>query len=608
MSHGNVTGCLRKPGREPKQAKVHWHTDDADAFEEANTPEGVCTPPCAACPIQDYMFTALTHSMRSYDTCKFDFESIADANRLAGLFINDTTDDILQGFQTFLTTTTPTSSSQPSHADELSVETSDLSHCLTVRDAHFLSINPGLKRLHRVLQEHGQINEEEDGPELSIVTWLLDGQLHQRCRHPRQLLLDRWVQHWANDFRKLWQDRTHPTAEISAHVVHPEPMTSRDDNHIHVILTQREPVDQHAALLSMLFDGESVAYGHFARFCSPEMFYDDLVLAYDIQQFCPSRDCVFHTDTTMVHQDATWPLPTYNGLCIRSQISATDQPAADDETVWMQTFSTDPLLQENLRLTQLTPNWERPWPMDPVQHDHQEDEENSDHPDNPTDEETSNLDIDDVIDQDAMDEIRHTHLFRRTRRHVRDTITDAMDDPDAFFTESAAAWGDHPDQIREHYFAPALTLDGPVYISEFHGDRDPASSDKLVLVDTIFHFNDVEAAPAQDRRARLLPQHLGRFRLLFICHVSHHCMLEHDRCIVKINNDLWPGQDLMVTTFASGSLHLPITMTPRTLSGPGRGPLIPPYKQKRKLVPPPRFAMMRTLKIMMIKFCSNCHR
>ena len=549
MTLGSAVECPRNLKRVPKKT-VHW-ADGWTNADDAMPADCHHHDPCTDRPV---------HSILCSHECTFQFEALANANWMSWLVFKQKTDDELRWYsQTLLSPSDTQSDSdeRPAPLHGCSLGYLDDEPCYSVHDRHNLFQLPRYCHiLFRLLQEQGQTEHEDEGPTLHVVTWFLHGQQLRIQRRPRQLRLDSWFMNWEEDLRRLWADQMSPDHPFEAFVVHQAmPQHPAFDAHFHLLIVQEQPLGEAATLQVSVFDDGGTPIGLLCRaaFCPMFIGFHDLVDHFEIGLHCQMRDCTFQSDTTFLHSDSLGLMPVRNGICIQNRLGPLERAAMpdNDETVLMQTFANDPLLQDNLRLTQLMPRWEYPIPEQP--HEADTDDENDPHDDRDEEnDESEALDIDDIVHESDLEAQPRSLLFRLTRHHRRTILSNSLEDPAAVILESAAAWNIDPTRIREQFHIPVQVDHEEAYITELFGDRQPDNTAKLVLIDTIFHYNDPGTAPRQDRRVRLLPTHLGRFRLLFLCHISHHCLLESERCIVRINSELWPLQDVAVRRIRDG--------------------------------------------------------
>ena len=530
---GSVPGCLRKLGREPRHLRVRWDAG-ADAYDHGDSSPEVFRSDCAACPVQDWIQFAMTHSIVTSSSCLFDFSARANAMWVAGVCLlqdfTDVMDDIVSQFALF----------EPATLAATPSVVPDPMHCSSMEEHFDLSQQTAsIRHLYQLLQERGLVADPDDGPFLHLVTWYLHGDVHPFCLQPSRIRLDRWYHHWSSDLRALWADHADVHVPLDLHVVHPEPPdVAQWTGSIHLILTQQNPAEARAVLCCTVLNDPVPSLHFSACFASLQVRHPDLVDLFQIGHLCEHRDCLFKTDAAWLTHDSDEVVPVRHGMCLLGHVQSTVLMSLDpDATSLMQTFANDPLDQDSLRLNQLYPRWEQPIP-DAAPADQQDDSDEDlpqDHSEDPED--ASDYDLDHLLESDASDGQEVTHLYRLTRRHCRVRFT--SQDVDEMLLSSAEAWNLDPQVVHALHRVPSSSMEGPTFITELNDDRPPASPDKMLLVDVIFHYNSPRTPARRDRRIRILPAFLCRFRLLYLNHVSHHCMLEQDRCLVYVNDTPW---------------------------------------------------------------------
>ena len=366
--------------------------------------------------------------------------------------------------------------------------------------------------------------------------------------------------HWQRDI--LWNDQIEIDEPFEAYVVHhAAPRHPRFPEDIHLLVVQRPQAEDAAILQASLFDTHGFQLGltFAAAFSAPMVTFNDLVIQFGFNDHCRMRDCTFHSGTVFLHSDSLGHMPLRRGRCVQCHLDPLEGPnererdEVYDDNVMMQTFEHDPLGQDMLRMNQLMPNWEVMIPegnVDPNdQHDGnaQEGYESEDHDDD--------VDLDNLLQTDSEQEQHDpTYLYRKTHGS-RVTILHETE-YDNMLLEVAHVWNRAPDDVYALHETAVLPERVPTharcYITEMRQDKLQAPFDKLILVDVEFCYSDPARSMRYDRRVRLAPARMTRFRLLFICHLSHHCLLEHERCIVFHNGNIWKLQDLTLHRIDDG--------------------------------------------------------
>ena len=108
--------------------------------------------------------------------------------------------------------------------------------------------------LFQQLEEHGQVEVEEEGQVLYVNTWYLHAPEHVRCHEYRTVRLTSDFQHWQHHLLMAWRDRLADGFPIAFYLVFPQPPTTRMQPEIlpHLILVQQEPPEQKAAVITVI--------------------------------------------------------------------------------------------------------------------------------------------------------------------------------------------------------------------------------------------------------------------------------------------------------------------------------------------------------------------
>ena len=537
MIQGSAAGCLRNPARVPKNLSVSWDDGYVPGNDVDHNGPLLATSSSLDRPI---------HSMERCESCSFEFEALGDASWMAALTFFQDAGDELQQFARLLSSPQPQTMMISPPLARCSLNLLDDEPCTSIHDRLHLMQQPRSSHiLYRLLHEQGIVEFTDEGPVLYVMSWFLHGERRRSSNAPRRIRLDRWFMNWQNDIRQTWIDRMDADQPFDVYVVfHAMPQHPNFDEHLHIIVVQRPRHHDRAALFACLFAGNDervIGITLTARLCAPLLGYDELVQHFEVVPHCSFRDCAFMSDDTFIHFGSPVRMLIRHGLCIQGRVG----PVPPDDVVdLMQTWASDPLDQDMLRMTQLMPQWEHPIPAQQDQHHAQDD--NADAPDTPDPSHDDGLDIDDLVTDHDDDERPSDHLYRKTHGHRVTRLDDVS--YENMLLDAAQVWNRPPETVID-LFQTAVTperlaSDTRCFITEFEDDRTNPHTDKLLLVDVEFYFDNPQSGALRDRRVRVLPALLSRFRLLHTCHVSHHCMLEDDRCIVFFNHEPWKLQDL----------------------------------------------------------------
>ena len=104
-----------------------------------------------------------------------------------------------------------------------------------------------------IFHQQADIEFQDEGPVLYLLTWFLHPAGHRLCTTPRTAKLDLYYEHWEADLRQLWHDVFHDDEDLAAFIVFPEPPRTTAAMHSeHLILTQGNTAPQRAILISTL--------------------------------------------------------------------------------------------------------------------------------------------------------------------------------------------------------------------------------------------------------------------------------------------------------------------------------------------------------------------
>ena len=545
---GSVTGRLRRSVRAPN-LHVHW----ADGYDAAADHHGVHDR-----PQQEQTSTPdrPLHSICLSQDCTYTWEAIADAGWMASLCLRSTTTDEIQRLRSLLSSPSdPQQDVPPQSLTRCDLHLLDEEPCHSIHDRYHRFQQPKYCHiLYRCLMEFGQVACEDEGPILQVMTWLLHGHGPRTQIHPRRLRLDRWFMNWKDDIYKLWTGQIDDSQPFQVYIVQSVlPQHPAFEEYIHVLIVQEPAPLDIAIMRTCIFDSpghDAIGLTLSAAFSRPIVSHSDLVRQFDIEPHCILRDCTFQSDTTFLHPGSTARMPLQDGQCVHGHLAPFDGPneIERDDSVLMQTFINDPTGQDMLRLTQLMPRWEQPIPEPAGPPDNDDGTQNnddlSDH-DDPGDN-GDEADLDDLLQTDSEQGAQDfSYLYRKT--HGSRVAILYETEYDNLLLEVANVWNRNPDEVRDLHAVAVLPERVPehahCYITEMQGDRTHSPLDKLILVDVEFCYSDPARSMRFDRRVRVIPALLTRFRLLYMCHLSHHCLLEHERRIVFHNGNAWKLQD-----------------------------------------------------------------
>ena len=107
--------------------------------------------------------------------------------------------------------------------------------------------------------------------------------------------------------------------------------------------------------------------------------------------------------------------------------------------------------------------------------------------------------------------------------------------------------------------------DTAAVIVQSEGDLNVGSLEQLVLIDIEEHRHPIpqygSVTPTVTRKVKKLPHQLTRLQLLHRVHVNVYCHRNGDRCIVKVDDVLWPLQDITLHLIRHG-MYIRIILPP----------------------------------------------
>ena len=90
-----------------------------------------------------------------------------------------------------------------------------------------------------IFQQQAEIEFQDEGPVLYLLTWYLHPNDHPMCKSSRVAKLDLYFEHWEDDLRRLWSDEIHVNTNLEAFIVFPEPPRTTGAMHSgHLIVAQ----------------------------------------------------------------------------------------------------------------------------------------------------------------------------------------------------------------------------------------------------------------------------------------------------------------------------------------------------------------------------------
>ena len=389
-----------------------------------------------------------------------------------------------------------------------------------------------------------------------IRTWYVHHFHHPRWVVPRFVELDhRWVL-WQREIASAWRDMLQPNEDVRYFTIMPDPDRSYIPRQAvaDVIVVQGIDADRSAGLLTV---HQQNAQGHIRPFALAISLPDEvsgigLAAAADISHLCNTQNCNFHF---------RWqPIPF-------SLIPAHYMHDGHGFSVHI-----TPRVRQTARSSgESSPSHTRAAATVGRGHDQAEERSNgqlSQAPANAEDDDSEHTTGTPIPGSPTQFEQWQGVQIYRLNRHV---------------VHCFVRWGTYNSilyDISRFLRAPLRNLIGIHHIQailagqheaedsvilQYTDDLALGSTEQLVILDVEVHFQVQPVswmrAPEVTRRVhRIVPQ-IARPFVLRIARLTNYCFLQGDRCLVFLNNELWPEQDQSVRRIQHGD-YLRVVATP----------------------------------------------
>ena len=101
-----------------------------------------------------------------------------------------------------------------------------------------------------LLSQHGQADDDDEGPVIYLTSYYIDHSLHQFHSEPRPLRFDMGLRHWESDVRFVWEDYAVPDLPIEIALVRPDPPRLLFRGTIATAIVYQRSTPQRAACLT----------------------------------------------------------------------------------------------------------------------------------------------------------------------------------------------------------------------------------------------------------------------------------------------------------------------------------------------------------------------
>ena len=388
---------------------------------------------------------------------------------------------------------------------------------------------------------------------LTIRTWYIHHDHFPRWVVPRFVELDHDVTRWQHEIVTSWRDMIIPHENIHFYTVMPDPDRSFVNRQIaaDVIIAQDSEDDRYAGLLTVhhLNTHGSIRAFAVALSLPAEVSGIDLANAADILHLCRTQQCRFtfgwqRIPFTMApshymmdgHGFAAHILPT-------SPVEAGSQghSTAQGSATGADNRDTSPAL-----------NNDRPESLDFEQ------DQDSQH--------LSDTSIPGSTSQ--FEDWQGLHIYRLDRTIVHCFLR--WGSYNAILQQVVHFLQEHLRNIVGiHHVHVALTGQHEAeesVILQYVSDIPPGSTEKLVIVDSEIRHNfmppGLPRAPDISRKVYKILPHVTREYLLRLVRLANYCFLQAERCLVFINNEIWPEQDRTIKHARHGDFFRIVASSP----------------------------------------------
>ena len=354
--------------------------------------------------------------------------------------------------------------------------------------------------------------------DIPVRTWYLDHATIRRWTAPRILQLVGPPRGWEQQFSSLWVDQINPDEWFDVTVVYPDPPRSTRQAYVimDLIVTQSLQLDRFPGLITVIPDA-SDAFDLFAVAASFDPFVSgyDIAQAADAEALCRFQECT----VTFGWQEIPFTLRRHHVMAHGDGFQLQIRPLAprlpSSSSGSQAGSSTDSALS---RITSNESAPSRPRTMPAVGH----------------------ADINDPRFTTPL------HLFQMEGHEV---VMQLLNAQSAQPTHEMANALRVPLNCLEALHIMPIAPDGfpelaiPAIVQRV-GDIDRYSTDRLILIDTIYHHHRSPEGPTNQptvvRTVQRVTSTVTRQQILFKAAVFHYCQHLQEGCAVSLNGYLWP--------------------------------------------------------------------
>eukprot|EP00435_Cladocopium_sp_Y103_P072923 s200_g41.t2 len=422
---------------------------------------------------------------------------------------------------------------------------------------------PVLPNFARTILEGDHRPVDDDWTQgLTIRTWFLHLPNHPQCDQPRLLQLVGNALTWRQQIIALWNDLVVLGAFLDVYIVDPAPPRPSTLGHVaYDILVEQSDGEIKGGLVTAMTPHEPWTYWSIAIFLPRHIGGLHIVERAHLADVCQQYRCmIFHGWTELpLSFDPVHQMADGHSFSVHLQISATASSSSTG-------------------LAHVLPSQEHvpapPIVFVPDELDAEEDLE-----------EFGNWLLSEEEAEEAADQAssgyspsQHEGIVDLANLKSL-TVYGLYRDPFHIYVR----WGPYADTLVDIANRLAIPLD---QILTFHNlavraagqlpneesvilqrvvDIPVGSTDQLILLDVEIHQHPAPHAfpafPQVVRKVCRIVQHVARSSLLIQAGVLHYCAHQLDRCLVHVNHDLWPLQDVALRTLPSGT-YVRVTVPP----------------------------------------------
>ena len=401
--------------------------------------------------------------------------------------------------------------------------------------------------LFELAERHRVFTDLDLDGSMQVRTWYLHHQDERYCEHPRFLEFEEDWRRWENDIGLAWRDRIRPNEVIMIHVVFPDSFRGYLTRPVHadVIISQGHWLHRFSALSTIHHYHRLHPPHSYAVACSLQRRIGGIALAEAarVMYWC-SQNTINCRTSYEWHDIPFSTVPTHevsHGHAFN--INIIDAPALDNAASSSTTRA---------RKRQFPEIEETSFMQQPQEEDYEHVEPNDDAAIAPVPEdyESSSLhsgDIGILIFRLSSPDV---HSFAPSSTYM------------AILEAAIRACRVRRRDIRCFHYVPATPTGvhaeaEEVIILQAVDDIAAGSDEKLVLLDLEIHFHPLRGGllvpAAASRRVLKVNPTLHRDQLLLLTGLLEYCRLQHDRCTVFMNNELWSANDARTHRIAHGT-------------------------------------------------------